>query len=153
MANPKMTLAELEPSEEPIIVSRVLVQLHKAIDDYFPATADAGDQFKRTVFSTEESTETGKMAAPVPISELESQIAESKAAEAPRALERRARQSAPAEQPDHPTSREFFEGETMGRKPFEHSIESKPDVVSIFAIIVFILGLMGVAGLIFLLFL
>ena len=48
---------EYIPAQEAAIVSRVLISVHKAIDDHFPDAIKASRQFTKTVFSdTAEST-------------------------------------------------------------------------------------------------
>jgi len=42
---------ELTPTQESVLVSRVLVSLHKAVDEHFPGTLQANRQFTKTVFS------------------------------------------------------------------------------------------------------
>ena len=127
-------------------ITLIEVQLHKAIDEHFPTTSTTSDQFKKTVFS-EESTETGKMPAAHPQSELEAQLAaQAKAGNnspsaPPRAVDRRS----PGEKSKDKAA-DFFEGESVSRKPFEHPIESKADVVSVFIMIAVVLSILGVLG-------
>ena len=149
MREAKITLAEIELIDESLVVSRVLVRLHKAIDEHFPSTFDATDQFKKTIFS-EESTETGKMPSANPQSELQAHLAETKEREAPQALERRnSRKSKKIkfEEADEEKDKSgFYETESGMRKPFDHSIENKADLVSLFAVLCAILAILGVLG-------
>jgi hypothetical protein len=50
-------ILEFTPSQEEAVVARVLVLVHQAVDEHFPAVAQANRQFTKTVFSGEgEST-------------------------------------------------------------------------------------------------
>lgn len=50
-------ILEFTPSQEEAVVARVLVLVHQAVDEHFPAIAQANRQFTKTVFSGEgEST-------------------------------------------------------------------------------------------------
>ena len=44
-------ILEFTPSHEEAVVARILVLLHRAVDDHFPAAEKANRQFTKTVFS------------------------------------------------------------------------------------------------------
>jgi len=52
-------------SDEESVVSRILIQVHKAVDQHFPDAEAASRQFTKTVFSEEESESTA-MLKPIP---------------------------------------------------------------------------------------
>lgn len=49
-------LYEMEPAEETVVVSRILLHVHRAIDENFPGATPASREFSRTQFSSEQST-------------------------------------------------------------------------------------------------
>jgi hypothetical protein len=51
-------------SDEEAIVSRILVQLHKAVDEHFPSASAATRQFTKTVFSPDDEESTAMLKAP-----------------------------------------------------------------------------------------
>ena len=58
-------LLEYSPATEEAVVSRILVQIHKAVDEHFPSARQANRQFTKTVFSEDtESTALNRMGFP-----------------------------------------------------------------------------------------
>jgi len=58
-------ILEFSPSQEEAVVSRILVLVHQAVDEYLPSAEKAGRQFTKTVFSGEGERTGGVQAAPL----------------------------------------------------------------------------------------
>lgn len=54
-------ILDLSPTNEDIIVSRILVLVHKAVDDNFPRAEKPNRQFSKTVFSDDGFEKTGQI--------------------------------------------------------------------------------------------
>lgn len=57
-------ILEFSPSQEEAVVARILVLVHQAVDEHFPAAEQATRQFTKTVFSGEGERTAGVRAAP-----------------------------------------------------------------------------------------
>ena len=57
-------ILEYSPAPEETIVSRILVMVHKAVDEHFPEAQKANRQFTKTVFSSEDYESTALNKAP-----------------------------------------------------------------------------------------
>ena len=53
---------EYNPTDEAIIVERILIQVHKAIDRKLPGAEEPPSRYSKTVFSDDESTAFVKIA-------------------------------------------------------------------------------------------
>jgi hypothetical protein len=54
-------ILDLSPTSEEVVVSRVLLSVHKAVDEHFPKAEQPSRQFSKTVFSEEALEGAGKL--------------------------------------------------------------------------------------------